>query len=226
MFYRKAARMAYHIDAENISLEDLRKRIEATDLVPSRACLTDMIREKMKALEKQGIKTLASLRDELKNSKRLAFVAEATGIDTQYLILLRREIESYFPKPAALKVFDWLPKDEIVKLEQNEIWNTATLYEMTSSAKKRSELAKSTGVDTATLEILARLADLMRVQWVSPTFARMLIVAGYDSAAKVAAANADDLCESLSSINAGDRFFKGKIGLRDIKRLVQAASYV
>jgi hypothetical protein len=75
-------------------------------------------------------------------------------------------------------------KDEIVKLEQNEIWNTATLYEMTSSAKKRSELAKSTGVDTATLEILARLADLMRVQWVSPTFARMLIVAGYDSAAK------------------------------------------
>lgn len=218
--------MAYHIDAENISLDDLRKRIEATDLVPSRACLADKIREKMKALEKQGIKTLASLRDELKNSKRLASVAKATDIDTQYLTLLRREIESYFPKPAALKVFDWLPKDELVKLEQNEIGDTATLYEMTSSAKKRSELAKSTGVDTATLEILARLADLIRVQWVSPTFARMLIVAGYDSAAKVAAANADDLCEALSSINAGDRFFKGKIGLRDIKRLVQAASYV
>lgn len=218
--------MAYHIDAKNISLDDLRKRIEATDLVPSRACLNDKIREKMKTLEKQGIKTLASLRDELKNSKRLAAVAKATGIDTQYLILLRREIESYFPKPAALKVFDWLPKDEIVKLEQNEIGDTATLYEMTSSVKKRSELAKSTEVDTATLETLARLADLMRVQWVSPTFARMLIVAGYDSAAKVAAANAADLCEALSSINAGDRFFKGKIGLRDIKRLVQAASYV
>jgi len=85
---------------------------------------------------------------------------------------------------------------------------------------------KSTVVDTAMLEMLARLADLMRVQWVSPTFGRMLIVAGYDSAAKVAAANADDLCEALASINAGDRFFKGKIGLRDIKRLVQAASYV
>lgn len=218
--------MTYHIDAEHISLDDLRKRIEATDLVPSRACLTDKIREKMKDLEKQGIKTLAPLRNELKNSKRLASVAEATGIDTQYLTLLRREVESYFPKPAALKVFDWLPKDEIVKLEQNEIRNTATLYEMTNSAKKLFELAESTGVDTATLEILARLADLMRVQWVSPTFARMLIVAGYDSAAKVAAANADDLCEALSRINAGDRFFKGKIGLRDIKRLVQVANYV
>lgn len=115
--------MAYHIDAENVSLDDLRKRIEATDLVPSRASLTDKIGDN-------------------------------------------------------------------------------------------------------TLEILARLADLMRVQWVSPTFARMLIVAGYGNVAKVAAANADDLCKALSSINAGDRFFKGKIGLRDVKRLVQAASYV
>ncbi len=180
----------------------------------------------MKTLEKQGIKTLAALRDALKNSKRLAALAEATGIDTQYLTLLRREIESYFPKPAMLSVFDWFPKDEIVKLEQNGIRDTFTLYEMTSSAKKRSELVKSTGVDTATLEMLVRLADLMRVQWVSPTFGRMLIVAGYDSASKVATATADELCEALASINAGDRFFKGKIGLRDTKRLIQSASYV
>jgi hypothetical protein len=159
----------------------------------SRVCLADKIREKMKALERQGIKTLASLRNELKNSKRLTAVASATDIHTQYLILLRREIESYFPKPVALNVFDWLPEDEIVKLEQNRMGDTAALYEMTCSAKKRSELAKSTGVDTATLEILAQLADLMRVQWVSPTLARMLIVAGYDSAAKVAAADADEL---------------------------------
>ncbi|MFO7540760.1 MAG: DUF4332 domain-containing protein [Chloroflexota bacterium] len=218
--------MAYHIDAINISLDDLRERIEATDLIPSRASLTDKIREKMNALEEQGIVTLASLRDELKNSKRLATMSEKTGIDTQYLILLRREIQGYFPKPVALKVFDWLPKDEIVKLEQNEIGDTATLYEMTSSAKKRLELAKSTGVNSATLEILAQLADLMRVQWVSATFAWMLIVAGYDSVDKVAAANANNLCEALARINAGDRFFKGKIGLRDTKRLIQAASYV
>jgi hypothetical protein len=218
--------MTYHIDAENIGLDDLRKRLEATDLIPSRASLTDKIREKMQALEKQGFMTLASLRAALKNPKRLAAVAEATGIDTQYLILLRREIESYFPKPVALKVFDWLPKDEIVKLEQQKIRDTAALYEMTRNARKRSELAKATGVDTPTLEIFARLADLMRVQWVSPTFARMLIVAGYDSAVKVAAANADDLYQALANINAGDKFFKGKIGLRDIKRLIQAASYV
>ena len=218
--------MTYHIDAETISLDDLRQRIEATDLVPSRASLTDKIKERMQALEKQGILTLASLRAALKNPKRLAAVSEATGIDSQYLILLRREIEGYFPQPVALSVFDWLPKDEIVKLEQNEIRDTAALYEITSSPSKRSELVKAIGADPATLEMLAGLADLMRVQWVSPTFARILILVSQDSAVKVAAANAGDLYQALANINAGDKFFKGKIGLRDIKRLVQAASYV
>ena len=53
----------------------------------------------MKTLESHGIQTLAHLRTELKTPRRLDAVASATGIDPQYLILLRREIESYFPKP-------------------------------------------------------------------------------------------------------------------------------
>ena len=147
--------MAYQIDAENISLGDLRKRIEATDLVPSRVSLLDKLGMKMKAFEQQGITTLAQLRNELKNSKRLEAVAKSTGIDTQYLILLRREIESYFPKPFALKTFKWLPQREIAKLEQHGIRDTAALYEATSSAKRKTKLVDSTGVDAATLEAAA-----------------------------------------------------------------------
>ena len=33
-------------------------------------------------------------------------------------------------------------------------------------------------------------------------------------------------CEALARVNEGDRFFKGKIGLRDVSRLVRSASYV
>jgi hypothetical protein len=212
--------MTYHMDAERVRLDDLRKRIEETDLVPSRASLLDGINAKMKVLEQQGVTTLASLRKELKNSKRLEALSKATGIDTQYLVLLRREIEAYFPKPSALKAFDWLPEGEIAKLEEKGIRHTAALYEAASSVEGRTELAKSTGVDIVILEALVRLADLTRVQWVSPTAARMLEEAGYDSASKVAGANA------VIRVNEGARFFKGKIGLRDIKRLVRAASHV
>ena len=55
-------------------------------------------------------------------------------------------------------------------------------------------------MDVVILETLVRLADLARVQWVSPTVARMLVEAGYDSASKVAAANAEDLYEALRPI--------------------------
>lgn len=218
--------MAYHIDAENVSLDDLRKRIEATDLVPSRASLLDGIQAIMTVLKEQGITTLAQLRNELKNAKRLAVLAKATGIDAQYLTLLRREIESYFPKPFALKAFNWLPKDEIAKLEKNGMKDTAAFYAAASSTKSRTALAKSVMVDVAVLKALTQFADLTRVQWVSPTTARMLVEAGYDSASKLATANAEDLCEALVGVNEGDRFFKGKIGLRDIKRLIRAAGYV
>ena len=218
--------MGYHIDAQKISLDDVRKRIEGTDLVPSRASLLDQIERRFKALEQEGITTLASLRYELKTNKRLEAVSNATGIDTQYLILLRRETGGYLPKPFSLRDFDWLPEGEIAKLEENGIRDTAALYEAASSVDSRPELAESTEVDVAILDALARLADLTRVQWVSPKTARMLVQAGYDSASKVAAADAEDLHAALISVNAGDRFFKGNIGLRDIRRLVRAASYV
>jgi hypothetical protein len=218
--------MAYHINAEKISLTDLQKRIEATDLVPSRASLLDGLGTKMKSLEKHGIITLADLRNELKTSKRLDALAKATGIETQYLTLLRREIEGWFPKPSPVKDFDWLPKNEITKLERNGIRDTAALYEATDSKSKRTALAKSAGVDVVTLETFAQLVDLTRVQWVSPAAARMLFETGCTGSAKLAKANADELYEALARVNIGNRFFKGKIGLRDVKRLILAASYV
>ncbi|MBI5294069.1 MAG: DUF4332 domain-containing protein [Chloroflexi bacterium] len=218
--------MAYHLDAEKISLDDLRKRIEATDLVPSRASLLNGLGTKMKALEQQGIVTLADLRNELKTAKRLEALAKSTGIEMGYLTLLRREVEGWFPKPFPLKDFDGLPKSEIAKLERAGIRDSAALYEATDSQSRRAALARSTGVDGDILETFAHLVDLTRVQWTSPTAARMLLEAGCDSAHKLAGMDADKLCEALARVNAGNKFFKGRIGLRDVKRLIQAAGYL
>lgn len=218
--------MAYHIDAENINLADLQKRIEETDLVPSRASLLEKLGPKMKILERHGISTLACLRDELKTAKRLEAVARATGIEVQYLTLLRREVESYFPKPFALKNFDWLPASEIAKLQRNGIKDTAALYEATDTRQKRTAFVKSSGIDGTVIETLAQLADLTRVQWASPTAARMVVESGYKSAAELAKADPDELDKAFLRVNAGNRLFKGRIGLRDVKRLIQAARYI
>jgi hypothetical protein len=218
--------LAYHIDDAGITLDDLRKRIEATDLIPSRVPLLDGIDATFSALAAHGLMTLAQLRNELGSAKRLGALAQDAGVDAQYLTLLRREIESYFPRPAALGAFDWLPRDEIAKLEKGGVRDTAALRARTESAQDRFQLVETTGVDAAVLGSLAQLADLMRVQWVSPTTARVLVEARYGSASKVAAADAADLCDRIARANQGGRFFKGRIGLRDVSRLVRAAGYV
>jgi hypothetical protein len=218
--------MPYFLDTEKITLAGLMMRITGTDLVPSRASLLDGIQKKFKALEWQGISTLAELRAELKNAKRLESVAKKTGVDSQYLILLRREIEGYFPKPSPLKAFLWLPKSEIAKLEKTGIKETASLYAAARSAKNRAELVKKTRIRAETLDSIFRCVDLVRVQWVSPTTARMLVETGCDSVSKLAAADPEKLCAALELINEGGKYFRGKIGLRDVKRLIHAAGYV
>jgi len=214
------------MDAEKISLDDLQKRITETDLVPSRAPLMDGLPEKMAALKRQRILTLANLRQELKNPRRLEAISTATGIDAQYLTLLRREIESYFPDPFPLTAFDWLPQAEIEKLVKAGVCDSADFYLVVRDPAWETDFVRSTGINTVVLEDLYRLTDLTRIQWVSPTTARMLIAASYNSASGVAAADAEELCAALERINEGHRFFKGKIGLRDCKRLIRSASYL
>ncbi len=218
--------MNYQFDAEKISLEDLQKRIETTDLVPSRAALLDGLSLKFEILKQKGFVTLAQLRNEWKTPARLEALAVTTGIDGQYLLLLRREVESYFPKPFHLKEFTRLPKNAVAKLEENGIHNTADLFERAATVEGKNKLAQSAGVDADFLDDLFRLADLTRVQWISPTAARMLVDSGYDTPAKLEKADADVLCETMMNINQGDKYFKGNIGLRDIKRLVHSAKYV
>ena len=218
--------MTYHIDAETIQLADLRQRIERTDLIPSRAPLLEGIEEKFTELKKQGITTLSTLRGELKNNSRLENLSFRTGIDAGYLILLRREIESFFPKPFALKGFHWLPEDELSKLVDAGIQTTASLYQAACSSRKRHALAASTGVDEATLEELFCLADLTRVQWVSPNAARMLMDAGITSVICLSSADANQLHAALERVNHGGKYFKGNIGLRDIRRLIHSAAYL
>ena len=111
--------MAYYIDAEKVSLDDLRKRIKETDLVPSRISLLDDLNEKINKLKQQGFLSLADLRKELKNAKNITLLANKTELDSQYLTLLRREIEGYFPKASPIKSFDWLQKKEMKQLEEN-----------------------------------------------------------------------------------------------------------
>ena len=211
--------MRYCFDAETISLPALKERIVSTDLVPSREAIKTGLDDVLAKLNGLGIQNLAALRKELKDNKRLFAIADQTGIDKDYLALLRREVESWYPKPFSLKEFDWIPADESAKLEAAGIKTTADLCE-------NPEKVKAAGVPAEHMDHLLKCADLTRIQWISPLAARMLITAGYETPAAVAIANPEELDRGMNDANVNNAWFKGRIGLRDIKRLIDAARYV
>jgi len=210
---------------ETVSLSDLKTRIRSTDLVPSRAGLLEDIDAIFEKLSQRGISSWMDLQKCIKNPKHLDDFAKEAGIDLLYLVLLRRETEGYHPKPFDVKAIDWVSQETITKLTENGISNSETLFSRFNETALQVEFADEVGIDRETMNYLVRLAELCRVQWVSPTTGRMLIEAGYEDCQKLASADADELYEAMNRVNENGKFFKGTIGLRDIKRLIKAAKY-
>lgn len=204
-----------------ITLEEVRERIEGTDLIPSREVLKRGSVAQFAILLREGIHTLDELRAAVRTAKRMEGLAARLGLDVEYMTQLKREIESWAPKPVPLAEFAELAGEAVAALEEMGIRNTIQLYEAAGSA----ELASIGGMD-GQVEKLVQLAELTRIQWVNGTFARMLLEAGYDSPASLAAADAESVCRAVAEVNARGRYFNGKIGVRDMRRLVGAAGYV
>lgn len=217
--------MAYYIDDHKITLQNLMTRLCETDLIPSRQALVEDIERRFETLRNNSILTLADLRKALKTPKGMAALSDATQIHVEYLTLLRREIESYYPKTIQLREFDWLDLDLLSAMEKIGYSNAVSLFEAGEDPLKRQEIIRIPGVDATLAEELFALVDLSRIQWVSPTFARVLFHSGYINTMDIAAADPDKLYNDVENSNQGNLYFRGKVGLRDITRVVQAASF-
>jgi hypothetical protein len=218
--------MTFHIDSKSISLDDVKVRLQEIDLVPSRQSLLKDIENRFETLKRHNVSNLAELRDKISTSKRIDAFSIVTKLESEYLNLLRREIGGWFPKPLKLQEFSWISKSELSKLIDSEYNNSKALHESVASVSDFRSISELTGCNAEVLKELVKLSRLTRIQWVNPTVARMLIFCGYETVDDVASAEPERLFEGLSRINDEHCFYKGKIGLRDIKRLVNAAAFV
>lgn len=213
----------YYIDAHSVGLDALRKRLQASDLIPSHLPLLERLAENLALLRQADICSLGDLRDALKTKKSAMVLAARCNVDGQYLLLLRRAINGFFPKPKDLNDFVWLDMATVGKLAMVGVNNTQQLFDGVAGDP---EFAKKAGVTLRALAPFLEYSDLCRIQWVSPTFARVMISAGITDADSVAKSDPEELCDAIGEANKKDGLYKAKVGLRDIKRLVVAASYV
>ncbi len=218
--------MGYYIDIEKISIDDYRSKLEAAYLPPSRMMLKDKAEDRFGYFKSIGIKNIKELLLLLKKKDKLAELQKIDCFSGDYLTILLRELNSTLPKPNRIADFEGISEDTISKLEQIGITNTEKLYDRIVTSDKRHGLALSTGIKDSDILELSCLTDLSRIKWVGVTFARMLYDLGIDTAEKASKSDPVDLHFRINLLNKSNGFFKGQIGLNDIKIVVAAAKEI
>jgi len=215
--------VSYHPDFSKLGLDWLAKRLNEEDLIPSQLFLREGLQKKLDALRKAGLGNLAVLEAALSTAKKVAQTASTTGIDAEYLKVLGRVLRGYKPKPAPLADYPGIPAKTVQRLAKAGFSTSRDLYEAAPDKAALKALARKTEQDENTLAELLALCTLSRIQWVSPIFARLLHDAGYTSVEAVSRADGETLCAEVDAVNKKKALFKGKIGARDMQRLVYLA---
>ena len=100
------------------------------------------------------------------------------------------------------------------------------LFDKVLTPESRKKLAAETNISGVEVLELTKLTDLSRIKWVGATFARMLFYVGIDSVEKASKADYVELYQKIIHINKENNFYKGQIGLHDMKLFVDAAKEV
>ena len=210
----------YYQDLGSFGLKKLKGLLESTRLLPSQQILLEKIDERFACLEGNGIENLEQLQKALKTKSDVQSFAEATGLPSDYLTILRREVNSYLPKPIDLKDFPRVDPDVVRKLSQIGLENTEQLFPYVLTRQARTEFAAQNQIECEDILKLTKLTDVTRIKWVGPKFASLLIESEYDTVGKIADSNYEELYLTLVRVNEETGIYKGKFGRDDMKSWV------
>lgn len=218
--------MGYYIDLVLISIDDYQSKLESADLLPSRVILKDRLEERFSYFKSIGIKNVLELQKMLKQKGKLKELSKVDCFSEDYLVILLREINSIQPKPNKISEFIGISPETVSKLEKIGIKDTVKFFDKVLTPESRKKLAAETNISGVEVLELTKLTDLSRIKWVGATFARMFFYVGIDSVEKASKADYVELHQKIIHINKENNFYKGQIGLHDMKLFVDAAKEV
>lgn len=191
----------YALDPKAFSLERFFELTGAKCLLPGRVILQESMEERLHVLKNAGINNLHDLISTLKSKEKIAAFSQQSGIPETYLVILRREAGSYFPKPIRLSGFPGIPIEYVLSLESKGINNSEKLYEAVQSEQKRVTLSKQTGIPTDRLMELLSLCDLVRINGVGAIFARIIYETGIETVKQFAKIDVNKMYPEYIRIN-------------------------
>lgn len=213
----------YHIDLEKFSLEKFRDILITGEVLPGRKILTEKISERFEILKSMGIRNLKELIEALKTKAKVERLSQESGLPKDYLVILRREANSYMPRPVNLKDIPGVDSEYIDRLAAVGIKHTKHLFERARFKRDRAELSRLVNVPSDALLELVKLSDLGRIGGVGPVFARIFLDAGIDTLEKLSNSSADEVFERTIAVNKEKGYTKVMATLKDVKLCVNTA---
>jgi len=212
--------MSYYRDLKAISIENLKEILRDMDMIPSWMILKENISQRMDSIIKQGVSNLDELITVLKTKKKVEVFSEISGMELDYLIVLRRMINGYIPKPNKFSDSPLFSQELISKLPYV---TSKSLYDLIITSEQRKNLSKETGIPIEDILLLSKYSDVSRIRWVNHTFATVLLFTGFDTVETIANADYNTMYETIKSWNEKEKYYKAHIGKNDMKLLVDLA---
>jgi hypothetical protein len=200
--------------------------LRRTVIVPSRKILKEKTEERFQRLKMCGIYNLQDCLAALKTTGNVSEISEKTDLAEDYLLTLRREINSFLPKPINFEKIPDIKTEVLEKLGKAGIKNTKQLFYKTKTKEARKMLSQQTGISEADLIELVKLTDISRIKWIGPIFARLFYESGIDTTEKISNANAEELFKTLKEINEKNNYTKSNFIENDVRICIDVAKDV
>lgn len=107
------------------------------------------------------------------------------------------------------------------RLADAGIKTTGALLKLCCDAKGRESVAEKTGFGTSVLLKWANMADLMRISGVGSEFSELLEAAGVDTVLELRQRNAENLAESMRSVNKEKRLTRAAPSAKTVAKWVE-----
>lgn len=214
--------MSYSHNLSNISLEAFKEILKNNYLIPSMRPLLLNIDEQFSLLSQQKITTVEEFYKESKTKKKAELLSESSGLDRDYMTLLKRLVSSYISKSRKLADYPDIDEGLVERLEVSGIKTSKALYEYLEPLS-HDEIIGELGLEEGMLKKLWSLMAVTRLRYVSPLFATVLVRSGYDSIEKIADAKSSDLHQAIVTTNKKEHIYKGNVGDSDAQFLIDDA---
>ncbi len=216
----------YHIDLTKKSLEGYKESIKNSYLPPSFRILKENTDKCFETLKQNNLITMNDIQQKLKTKSNVDKFSKESGLPVDYLTILRRDVNTYLPKPVYLNKFRGVDEDVINTLGKFGIKNTLQLFKRILTPKDREKLSIETKIYKDKILKLTKLTDLSRIKWVGPTFASLFYETGLDTAEKISKSTPEEFNKKILEAKKRLPEIKAKIGMNDIGLCIEVAADV